>query len=116
MRLLGVETVDALGPQHVCRPFSTSVPCDEILTRVDQHPNGRTADLRRPLCSRFFTTCFPGEALGAYDGICWGCRYHPICKYLYYSVYRIIAENFLYCLPKDLLSSIIGLFLMICIN
>ena len=94
MRLLGVETVHALGPQHVCVSLHTLILYVK-LTCPDQHSHGRAADLRRPLWPRFFTTCFPGKALNAYNGIFGKCRYHVRCKDFFSSISSIILRAFL---------------------
>lgn len=79
MRLLGVETVDKLGPQHVGTLHSSFI--DQILTSSDQHPHGRAANLRWTFGSGFITACFPSEALDTSVCIISGCRYW-ICQYL----------------------------------
>ena len=63
MRLLGVETVDKLGPQHV----SSLHPAffDLILISADQHPHDRATNLRRTFRSGVITKCVPSEALDA---------------------------------------------------
>lgn len=94
MRLLGVETVDALGPQHVCVPLHSLIRYI-ILTCLDQHPHGGAADLRRALWPRFFTTCFPGKTLSADIGILEKCRYHRLGKTCFF-YFQYYIEGFLW--------------------
>lgn len=63
MRLLGVDSVDQLGPQHVSTPGPFCQLLDQLTLFVDQHPYDRAADLRWTCWSRTITTGIPCEAI-----------------------------------------------------